>query len=350
MTKISVVLPTYNRLERLKIVLAGLESQTYPLDQFEVVVVSDGTSDGTEAYLQAIESPLNLKPVLQKNQGPAGARNNGFQQASSDLILFIDDDVVPTSSLIEEHLKVHQMHQEDVVVLGPMMTPDPDDFDMHPWVQYEQLMLMKQYEDMISGAWEPTARQFYTGNTSLKRSYLIESGGFDTSFRRAEDVELAYRLADMGLRFLFCPEAVGYHYAERSFESWLSTPYQYGRNDVIFAREKGQTWLIPTTMYEFQGRNRLIKALTHLCLDRKILRNLACNGLKISATVGDKLNQPKLTKMAYSGLFNLQHYQGVSDELGGRKQFFDGVKSVHSKPPVPGDADYQENLKTKTAQ
>ena len=275
------------------------------------------------------------------------ARNNGFQKAICvNIILFVDDDVVPTPTLIEQHLKVHNAAQDDVVVLGPMLTPD--DFDMYPWVQYEQLMLMKQYDDMMSGAWEPTARQFYTGNTSLKRSYLVESGGFDSSFRRAEDVELAYRLAAMGLRFLFCADAVGYHYAERSFASWMSTPYQYGRNDVIFAREKGQTWLIPTMMYEFQERNTLIRALTRLCLDRKALSKLVHTGLKVSATIGAKLKINKLTKMAYSGLFNLQHYQGVSDELGGRKMFFDGVKNVHSKPPVPGDADFQESLKTTT--
>ena len=346
MMNVSVVLPTYNRLERLKKVLAGLEAQTYPLEQFEVVVVSDGSSDGTDEYLQSIESPLNVTPLLQENQGPAVARNNGFQQATAEYILFIDDDVVPTPTLIEQHLQVHNAEQDDVVVLGPMLTPD--DFEMHPWVQYEQLMLMKQYDDMMSGAWEPTARQFYTGNTSLKRSYLIESGGFDASFRRAEDVELAYRLAAMGLRFLFCADAVGYHYAERSFASWLSTPYQYGRNDVIFAREKGQTWLIPTMMYEFQERNTLIRALTRLCLDRKAFSKLVHTGLKASATIGAKLKINKLTKMAYSGLFNLQHYQGVSDELGGRKLFFDGVKNVHSKPPVPGDADFQESLKTTT--
>lgn len=348
MINVSVVLPTYNRLERLQKVLAGLEAQSYPLDHFEVVVVSDGSSDGTDVYLQDIESPLNLKPVLQENQGPAAARNNGFNQASGEYILFIDDDVVPTPSLITKHLKVHDAQEDDVVVLGPMLTPE--DFQMYPWVQYEQLMLMKQYEDMIAGAWEPTARQFYTGNTSLKRNYLIDSGGFDTSFRRAEDVELAYRLATMGLRFVFCPEAIGYHYAERSFASWLSTPYQYGRNDVIFARDKGQTWLIPTMMYEFQERNKLIQAMTRFCLDRKVISKLTNSALRMSASVGTKLKINKLTKIAYSGLFNLQHYQGVSDELGGRKKFFDGVKNVHSKPPVPGDADFQESLKTTTAQ
>ena len=83
---------------------------------------------------------------------------------------------------------------QTTVVMGPMLTPN--DFAMPAWVAWEQAMLMKQYDDMNAGNWQPTARQFYTGNTSLARQHLIQTGGFDTSFRRGEDVELAYRLAD----------------------------------------------------------------------------------------------------------------------------------------------------------
>ena len=68
-------------------------------------------------------------------------------------------------------------------------------------------------------------------NTSLGSHHIL--GGFDASFRRAEDVELAYRLAKQGLRFLFNPKAIGYHVAERSFNSWIAIPYAYGRNYVI---------------------------------------------------------------------------------------------------------------------
>ena len=106
MLNISVVLPTYNRLNQLKLVLAGLEKQTYPLDEFEVVVVSDGSTDGTHEYLETMQTPLQLRSIQQQNGGVATARNNGFSQAASDLILFIDDDVVPAPMLIEEHLLI----------------------------------------------------------------------------------------------------------------------------------------------------------------------------------------------------------------------------------------------------
>ena len=73
-------------------------------------------------------------------------------------------------------------------------------------------ILEAQYHDMITGKYAPTARQFYTGNASLAAKWLRRAGGFDESFKRAEDIELVYRLEDMGLRFHFNPQAIGYHY------------------------------------------------------------------------------------------------------------------------------------------
>jgi len=320
---ISIVIPTYNRLSSLKRVLAGVEHQMVPLASFEVVVVSDGATDGTDQFLTEYEGPLNLRPVLQVNAGAAAARNAGIQTAVGDLIVFLDDDVVPAPQLLNEHLRVHADQGENVVVLGPMITPD--DFDMAPWVQWEQAMLVKQYTAMADGKWDPSPRQFYTGNTSLRRSHLLSSGGFDTQFKRAEDVELAYRLADQGLRFLFNPQAVGYHYAQRSFASWLDIPYAYGRNDVIFASDKGQSWLLGAVWREYWARNVLVRTLTRLCLDRPILSRPMLKLLEAIASVSYKQNLKSLAAQAYSGIFNMRYYQGVADQLGGRKVLFAGV-------------------------
>ncbi len=339
MIEISVVTPTYNRLDRLQQVVKGFEAQTYPLENFEVIIVSDGSSDGTNEYLTSLKTSINLKFILQQNRGVASARNVGVDQATGEFVLFVDDDVVPAADLIFEHMRLHE-DQDDVVVLGPMLTPP--DFDMRAWVQWEQAMLMKQYDDMLAGRWQPTARQFYTGNTSLARSFLLQTGGFDPEIRRAEDVELAYRLAELGVVFLFNMEAVGYHYAERSFSSWMNIPYEYGRYDVIFAREKGQTWLLPVLMYEYQERNLLIRGMTRVCLDRHKLSQIVVASLKYVAAIGHKLKLSTLTRIAYSGIFNLRHYQGVSDELGGRKLFFKGISETDQKPMVPGEIQVEE--------
>jgi GT2 family glycosyltransferase len=323
MQTLSIVIPTFNRLKCLQRTLAALEQQTYPHSEFEIIVVSDGSSDGTDDYLREAEHRLAIIPVFQANGGVATARNHGIQLAQGEWILFIDDDVVGAPNLVEEHLTTQRKNNNDAIVLGPLLIPL--DTKLSPWVLWEQLMLNKQYDDMIAGHWVPTARQFYTGNVSLRREHLLQAGGFDPAFRRAEDVELGYRLAAMGLRFVFNPQAKTYHYAERSFQSWLQTPYTYGRNDVIFTRQKGQTWLLPQILREYHHRKALIRAMTHLCLDRPQLTKVMVNLLRNLAICADSIHLDAITRMAYSGIFNLRHYQGIADELGGRQAFFNAA-------------------------
>ena len=323
MIRVSVVIPTYNRLDRLKRVLAGLENQDYPRDQFEVVVVSDGSRDGTHEYLQSRSTSLHLVLVIQENLGPAAARNQGYLHAGGEIVLFIDDDVIPIPQLISEHLRCHGQHGENVVVIGPMLSPS--DHNLSPWVSWEQSLLGEQYAHMLAGRWQATARQFYTGNTSLARRHLIESGGFDPAFRRGEDVELAYRLKDAGIQFIFNPGAIGYHYAERSFSSWLDIPYTYGKNDVIFTYQKRQSWLLPTIWREFHSRHVLIRALTNLCLDRPCINKLALGLLKQAALLGQSPGFDKISQLACSGIFNLRYYEGIAQQLGGRRAFFAGL-------------------------
>ncbi|NNJ11106.1 glycosyltransferase [Chloroflexales bacterium ZM16-3] len=331
MTRVSIVIPTYNRLTRLKQVIAAVERQTYPLEDIEVIVVSDGSTDGTNEYLATIQTSLNLRFVPQENAGPAAARNNGFRNAGSEYVLFIDDDVVPSPQLVAEHMRQH-VARPNLVVLGPML--NPPDFTHEPWVAWEQAMLGKQYTAMSHGNWTATARQFYTGNTSLPRQVLISSGGFDERFRRAEDIELAYRIEKLGVEFCFTMDAVGYHYAERSFVSWLQIPYTYGRYEIVFSREV-QHQLLDFVQEQFETRNWLTRMVVGVCLDRpKIsgaVQAIAKRIADISYRGGARGRQ--IAQAAYSAIFNLRYYQGVSDELGGRKAFFGSTKvRTLSKP------------------
>jgi len=119
-------------------VITALERQTYPSDAYEVIIVSDGSCDGTAAYLETLRSTMRLRWFQQVNRGPAAARNAGIQSADGEFIVFIDDDVVPEPQLLVEHARSH--HEAgaagDVVVFGPMLTPKG--FEMAPWVRWEQ--------------------------------------------------------------------------------------------------------------------------------------------------------------------------------------------------------------------
>ncbi len=315
MRSVSVVIPTYNRLDQLRSTLDGLAAQRGLAEPPEVVVVSDGSSDGTDEFLQSPECPLPVVALRQENAGPAAARNRGVRAATGDLVVFLDDDVVPAPDLLATHLRHHQASGGDsTVVIGPMITPA--DEVLSPWVRWEQDMLYKQYAAMERGDWTATARQFYTANASIARRHLVDAGGFDESFRRAEDVELAYRLADRGLTFTFATDAVVDHHAERSFASWLDIARQYGRNDVIFGRDLGQRWLLDSIATEFHGRHRLVQGLTRVCAPRPRLRRAAISTLQVTARAASALHMGPVSRQALSALYNLAYYGGMAEELG----------------------------------
>ncbi len=307
-------MPTFNRVVRLQLVLEALLQQDYPRDRFDIIVISDGSTDGTNDRLAALAEQGKISCIIQDNMGPAAARNRGVDAAAGDFILFLDDDVVPVPELITEHMRAHELAGRDVAVIGPLLAPL--NVRLLPWVDWEQRMLMKQYDALIGGRWQPTARQFYTGNASLKRRFLLALGGFDTAFRRAEDVELGYRLADSGVGFVFAKSAVGWHYAERSFQSWQATGRAYGRNDAIFARDRGQNWISGAVRSEFGERKFPLRVLVSLCLNAPWLQAPVARVIRGAANFASLLRLSKPEAAAYSVLFNLEYYRGYTDEMG----------------------------------
>jgi hypothetical protein len=183
------------------------------------------------------------------------------------------------------------------------------------WVRWEEDKLVSQYEAMRAGLWECSARQFYTGNASVKRQRFLDAGGFDISFQRAEDVDLGYRLRDAGARFIFNPRAGVLHYAWRSFESWCRTPYQYGRNDVIMQRDKGRQTLDWATQ-EFHGRNRLNRLVVRVCAGRRPIVEPMVSVLSGVARVMSRVGAQQAALHALSAIFSLLYWQGVCEEVG----------------------------------
>lgn len=310
---ISVIVPTYNRRASLSRLLQALGRQTYPAARFEVVVVDDGSTDGTADAVRALDLAYPLRLLIQENRGPASARNLGVEQADGPVIVFLDDDVEPLPELLAVHGAIHGSRTGQVVV-GPMLPPP--DWPRPAWIRWEEEKLERQYQAMKEGRYACTPRQFYTGNASLPRSMFLDAGGFNVEFRRAEDVELAWRLAMRGARFRFEPGAQVLHYAERSFAAWSRTPYQYGQYDVRISRETGVD-VLSLAFREIGRRHPLSRALARYLADRKRTASLAVAALGGAARVGNLVGARRMTSAALSGLFNLLYWRGVSDELGG---------------------------------
>src|SRR3989442_890106 len=126
--RISVIIPTYAKGETLEKVLRRLEAQTLPRDDFEVVVVDDGSPDDTPERMArlAAASPLRLRHLRQENRGVSAARNRGAREATAPILVLIQDDILATPELLARHLAIHRRHPETTAAAVGRVTWPPD--------------------------------------------------------------------------------------------------------------------------------------------------------------------------------------------------------------------------------
>ena len=314
---LSVVIPTFNRKDSLRKTLDGLARQTYSPNQFEAVVVSDGSTDGTDQMLAAYAetAPYTLRRISQPNSGPARARNHGIQEARGEVIVFLDDDVEPALEFLAVHAG-HHAAQADRVVIGPMLPDAALQWREPAWIAWEHAMLEKQYSAWRTGEWDGCGpNHFYSGNASLRRAHLLAVGGFDEQFPRQEDVELAVRLhTQRGVHFVYAPDARGTHRPQRRFLSWLAVPLAYGQMDVVRARRGDIAWEVVRSSYH--ARSRLTRLLARAALALPAL-NMPLRGLLLpAAQLAYRLRRSGPALAALSVLYNLRYLEGAAHELG----------------------------------
>lgn len=308
----SIVLPTYNRRARLGSVLDALARQTVAPDAFEVVVVNDGSADDTAAFLDAYRAKFRLRPIHQANSGPATARNTGIMAAEGKYVVFLDDDVVPVETFLAAHLRAHQS-DDMLVVLGPLSSLP---YYRQPWVAWEQAKLELQYQAMLRGDWQPTFRQFWTGNASVLREHLLAVGGFDVGFLRGEDIELGYRLHLRGLGFVFNSAAQGFHHAERSLASWVHAHDSYGRLEVRIFERKGDEHLVMMLGDNWRRLHPLTRSVVSHCIHDPVRFAAATQSMQSVLKLEDKLGRSVVGQRVCSVLANLIYWKASAKEMG----------------------------------
>jgi glycosyltransferase involved in cell wall biosynthesis len=247
--RFTVIMPTYNRRDALGLVLDAWERQRPDDLGFEVVVVDDGSTDGTAEALEDRRSQrFALRTAMQSNAGPAAARNRGMAQARGDIVLFSGDDIEPTPDLLAEHLAGHEAAADvRVAILG--LTRWPDGAPQTATMRHVDGVGAQQfsYSYFTDGA-EYDFRHFYTSNVSLHRTMLeAEPEGFCTEFPAAafEDAEFAYRLAGHGMRIVYRQAAVAYHHHRYDAEGFFRRQIRCGEMAAILFRKQPELkkWL-----------------------------------------------------------------------------------------------------------
>jgi GT2 family glycosyltransferase len=310
--RFSVITPTHRRPQSLLRMLDAISRQDYPSDQFEVIVIDDGGDGDLAGVLQARHDPFRLRVVTQAKGGPAVARNRGVDEASEAFALFLDDDVLPSRSLMRNHAESHEAR--DVVVIGPLLAASG--VRPAPWTAWEWATLQEQYREMEAGKWAPTPRQFYTGNASVRIDHVRAVGGFHPDFRRGEDVELAWRLHDRGLRFIFNPRAGAEHLASRSFEAWLDAAHEYGRTDVMLERIRTGGDLPGWVQKEFRNRNPYTRLVTRAILAKPGLWGPISQCGHAAAWAATRCGRDAVAGSVCSALFTSAYWRGVATSLG----------------------------------
>ena len=234
MISFSVVIPTYRRPDTLRRVLDALGEQERAPD-FEVVVVDDGSGDRTAELLHAHRPPYLFRFFTQPNTGPAAARNRGVREASGRYVLFLGDDTVPEPTLLSVHAAAQAAPRRDAVaVLG--YTTWPRERRVSPFLHHINEYGLQFGYGLIEDPESVPFNFFYTSNVSVPRALLLEAGLFDTTFPHAawEDIELAYRLVQMGLRIIYRPGAVARHYHDITLASFRTRQEKAGEAAAIF--------------------------------------------------------------------------------------------------------------------
>lgn len=216
-TDFSVIVPAFNAEKTLSFCLESLLAQTVPKEQYEVIVVDDGSTDRTSE----IARRYDVRYFFQNNRGPATARNHGARVARGHIILFTDSDCVPASNWIEE-MTMPFTDPDVSAVKGSYRTQQRELVARFAQQEFEDrydMLLKHSHIDMVDSY-----------SAAFRKEVFTTAGGFDESFPKAnnEDTELSYRLASRGYKMIFKPSAIVYHRHPATLSRYLKVKFWRG--------------------------------------------------------------------------------------------------------------------------
>jgi glycosyltransferase involved in cell wall biosynthesis len=235
MPDVSVIIPTYNNRDALSRTLRSLFRQTLPADRFEIIVLDDGSTDGTGVMIETMDPPRPVHYHWQPNRGRSAARNAAARRAYGKVLLFLDSDIQASPDLLARHAQYHEHHHGPIGVQGRTV--------IHPDCKVTFFMKTKEITPDLTRRRRDnlSPHLIVTRNLSIRAEDLWAAGAFDEEFVGYgwEDVELGLRMRDNGVRFLYDPGIVGYHYDIETLERTRAKLRQSGESAVYFWRRHG---------------------------------------------------------------------------------------------------------------
>lgn len=248
--KVSIVIPTHQRRHLLVRTLPTVLAQRFDPEQYEVIVVVDGSTDGTIEFLRGLTPPkCKFQVIEQDNQGIACARNAGLRAAIGEVVLFLDDDMICHEELVQRHFETYKSSGR-CLVSGPIL-PLEEPLSVAARVNAKHLLHLAQ---LVNSADHVQGRPTACGpNDSAPRLSLLGVGGFDESFETHEDIELGVRLWKSGLCKHYQPKAIAYHIYDKSSSDLMQDARKSGRDELMLCRAHPEYQVFSTFSGLFNG-------------------------------------------------------------------------------------------------
>lgn len=242
---LSVIIPTYNRSEKLDKTLGYLHDQSLSSESYEIIVVDDGSTDDTSRLLKKwTKESSRVQSLYQKNAGQGVARNLGIKKARGEVTLFMGDDIYATRDFLLTHVRFHQDHpEESTACLGLTEWEEP----ATPFMQWLTHGGPQFAYDQLTSQEKANFWFFYTSNISLKTS-LLKKEHFDENFKGYgwEDIELGYRLEKKyQLDLVYQPAALATHehpMEEKDLERKMKA---IGKTALTFQKKHPELQVVP---------------------------------------------------------------------------------------------------------
>ncbi len=293
---VSVIIPAYQTpAETFERTLAALESQTYPRDLFEVVIVDDGSEPPLE---RPCSTPLDVKVVRQERCGfgASRARNTGVRAAAHDILLFLDSDMIVEEGWMAAHARWHHA-VSDALTIGPYTCMSVDDigaetirsrtgplrelFSDRPADPFWAESHMARTNNLTSKA-DDLFRVVPSGNLGISRIFYELMGGFDESFTRwgMEDIEFGYRAYTLGGLLVLVRDAFAWHqgrWMEGNAKEWSHRLQRRKAAHLIAhcgfrSNRPGRIFSVPQYVVTIDGRDcpseQVIGTVANILADR----------------------------------------------------------------------------------
>ena len=314
--QVSVIIPTHNRAGSIIRLLDKLGKQTFPLSQMEVIVVANSCSDTTIEVLKQYEAPYKFQYAETMGPGPAVPRNKGASLASGAIFIFLDDDVDPSSSLVQAHASAHI--NPSTVVMGYLpltMAGKPDFFRLNLRAWWE-----KKFHQMRIKGYRFSYEDLLSGNFSVPAHLFRQAGGFITSFTCRDDYELGMRLLQLDAQFRFSKDAWGYHCDEvTNLHRSLRRKREEGRTDVKLWRLHPGIQNELQKEYTSKGYDFLQSKTAYLLLNWPTITERIVKGLEKLLPILEQLKMRyRWEKLSYK-VHTYWYYRGLLDELGSKE-------------------------------